>query len=319
MVVWLGDLLAPVFAAIVIAFILDWLIQLATRGLLSRTLSFYCVFLIFMGLLGSGVFILLPFLGQQALHFFQEMPQMLANGQARLMELPAHYPSFFSHGQIQDFLNTFQTYMTDLGKTLLSLSRSSVLFVKAIVLYLVLVPLMVFFLLKDRNMILNWMAQFLPEKRIVSKKVWQEVNVQLGNYIRGKVVECVLIAIAMSLIFAALNLNYAILLGVLVGLSVFVPYVGAVVVTFPVAIVAFLQWGWGTDFIYVMVIFGIVMALDGSILVPLLFAGVNQLHPLAIILAVIFFGGLWGFWGVFFAIPLAILVKAVIHAWPDAA
>jgi len=116
--------------------------------------------------------------------------------------------------------------------------------------------------------------------------------------------------------FALMGLNYAMLLGALVGFSVVVPYIGAVVVTVPVALIAFFQWGWGSEFIYLMVAYAVIQALDGNVLVPLLFSEAVNLHPVAIIVAILFFGGLWGFWGVFFAIPLAALVKAVIDAWP---
>jgi putative permease len=107
-----------------------------------------------------------------------------------------------------------------------------------------------------------------------------------------------------------------VLLAALVGVSVLVPYIGATVVTIPVAIVAFFQFGWTTEFAWVMGIYAVIQALDGNVLVPLLFSEVVNLHPIAIIVAVLFFGGLWGFWGVFFAIPLATLVKAVMDAWP---
>jgi putative permease len=60
----------------------------------------------------------------------------------------------------------------------------------------------------------------------------------------------------------------------------------------------------------------VIQALDGNVLVPLLFSEVVNLHPIAIIVAILVFGGLWGFWGVFFAIPLATLVQAVLKAWP---
>ena len=76
------------------------------------------------------------------------------------------------------------------------------------------------------------------------------------------------------------------------------------------------QWGWGTDFFYLLGVYAIIQALDGNVLVPLLFSEAVNLHPVAIILAVLAFGGVWGFWGVFFAIPLATLVKAVLYAWP---
>jgi putative permease len=105
------------------------------------------------------------------------------------------------------------------------------------------------------------------------------------------------------------------LLGLLVGLSVLVPYIGATVATFPVALIAFYQWGWGSEFMYVIISYAIIQLLDGNLLVPLLLSEVVNLHPVAIIVAVLVFGGLWGFWGVFFAIPLATLVQAVLRAW----
>ncbi|MDO6748829.1 AI-2E family transporter, partial [Gilvimarinus sp. 1_MG-2023] len=101
-----------------------------------------------------------------------------------------------------------------------------------------------------------------------------------------------------------------------VGLSVLVPYIGAAVVTIPIALVGYMQWGWNNDFFYLMTVYGIIQALDGNVLVPLLFSEVVNLHPVAIIVAVLVFGGVWGFWGVFFAIPLATLLKAVIQSWP---
>ena len=66
-----------------------------------------------------------------------------------------------------------------------------------------------------------------------------------------------------------------------------------------------------------MITFIITQLLDGNLLVPFLFSEAVNLHPLIIIIAVLIFGGLWGFWGVFFAIPLATLVKAVVNAWPS--
>ncbi|WP_134616872.1 AI-2E family transporter, partial [Pseudomonas aeruginosa] len=145
---------------------------------------------------------------------------------------------------------------------------------------------------------------------------WAEMNQQIANYIRGKVIEIVITGAVTYIAFAYLGLNYAALLALLVGLSVVVPYIGAVVVSVPVAMIAFFQWGWGDQFIYLMVAHAIIQALDGNVLVPLLFSEAVNLHPVAIICAVLLFGGLWGFWGVFFAIPLATLVKAVLDAWP---
>jgi putative permease len=114
-----------------------------------------------------------------------------------------------------------------------------------------------------------------------------------------------------------LGLNYAALLALLVGLSVLIPYIGASVVTLPVLLVGYMQWGYSAEFLWLFFTYGVIQFFDGNVLVPLLFSEVVNLHPIAIIVAVLLFGGIWGFWGVFFAIPLATLVKAVFNAWPD--
>jgi putative permease len=176
---------------------------------------------------------------------------------------------------------------------------------------------MLFFLLKDKEQMLDAVRRILPRNRGLAGQVWLEMNQQITNYIRGKVLEMVIVGIATYLVFFVMGMNYALLLAVLVGFSVLIPYIGALIVTIPVVLVALFQWGIGADFWTLFVAYLVVQALDGNLLVPVLFSEVVNLHPLVIILSVIIFGGMWGFWGVFFAIPLATLVKAVIHAWPD--
>jgi putative permease len=86
--------------------------------------------------------------------------------------------------------------------------------------------------------------------------------------------------------------------------------------TLPVALVSYFQWGLGSEFATTLVAYTILQILDGNLLVPILLSGVVNLHPVAIIIGILVFGGIWGFWGVFFAIPLATLVHAIIKSWP---
>ena len=198
----------------------------------------------------------------------------------------------------------------------LSLSLASIPAMLTVIVYLILGPVLVFFFLKDKDQLIAWMTGFLPRDRGVLDQVWHEMDDQIGNYVRGKVYEIFIVGSVSYAVFTWLGLNYAPLLGVIVGLSVIVPYIGAAVVTLPVALAAYLQMGFGNDFTWVIVAYAIIQAVDGNVLVPLLFSDVVNLHPVAIIVAVLVFGGLWGFWGVFFAIPLATLVKSLLKAWP---
>jgi len=182
--------------------------------------------------------------------------------------------------------------------------------------YLILAPLLVFFFLKDKEVILGWFMHFFPKDTQLSTQVWREMDQQIGNYVRGKFWEITIVSVICFITFSFLGLKYALLVSILVGLSVVIPYIGATVVTFPVALMGFFQWGWTPDFAWFMFAYGIIQALDGNVIVPLLFSEVVNIHPVAIIVAILFFGGLWGFWGVFFAIPLGTLVNAVLTAWP---
>ena len=205
---------------------------------------------------------------------------------------------------------------TALTCLLVSASLSSLINVVAILIYAILVPLMVFFMLKDKQVLMGGLRRFLPRNRTLVNRVWVEMNDQIINYIRGKVIEILIVGVATYIPFALMGLRYSVLLAVAVGFSVLIPYIGAVAVTVPVAMVALFQWGLTPDFAWLMVAYLVIQALDGNLLVPLLFSEAVNLHPVAIIVAVLVFGGLWGFWGVFFAIPLATLVKAVLNAWP---
>ena len=102
---------------------------------------------------------------------------------------------------------------------------------------------MVFFFLKDKHELLSSFSQFIPQERRMATQVSNEMNQQILNYIRGKLIEILVIGLASTIAFVILDLQYAVLLGVLVGLSVLVPYVGATIVTIPVVLVALFQFG----------------------------------------------------------------------------
>ena len=242
---------------------------------------------------------------------------MLERGSELLSVLPEKYPDIVNQEQLNELLSLVQAELAGAGQNLLTYSFSSIPGVLAVMVYMILIPILVFFFLKDRQKILDWLSDFLPSERPLLRRIWGEMNTQVANYVRGKVLEMLIVGSVSYFCFAWMGLNYAALLGLLVGLSVMIPYIGAAVVTLPVVMVAFFQWGFTSEFYYLFGVYALIQALDGNVLVPLLFSEAVNLHPVAIIMAVLFFGGIWGMWGVFFAIPLATLIKAIIYAWPS--
>lgn len=315
-----GDILAPLLASIVIAYVLDGAVEILRRSKIPRFLALILVFSAFIALLLLFLFGLIPKLSQQFTQFFRELPNMITHGQTLLMQLPDKYPSLaqiFTEEQIKEFIWSIRSQLISAGHNFISQPLESVVGLISIMIYLILVPLLVFFFLKDKNKILEWFEGFLPSNRELTKEVWFEVNQKIASYIRGKFLEIFVVWSVTYATFVFFDLQYAMLLSFLVGISVIIPYVGAAVVTIPIAFVAYFQWGFGPQFAYILIAYTVIQFLDGNILVPLLFSEVVNLHPVAIIAAVLIFGSVWGIWGVFFAIPLATLVNAVIKAWPN--
>ncbi len=313
----LSDLLMPVFVSIVLAFLLEGLITKAEILKMPRLPAVYLVFSVFMACLGFLLFYLMPMVSQQAVELVQHIPEIISRAQTGIMRLPEIYPKWISESKIQQMMFAVQRELLTYGQNVLSISAASVVGLVSVMIYLFLVPMMVFFLLKDKQLLVTWFLQFMPRDRHLTVRVWEEVDMQIGNYVRGKFSEVFILWAVSYVTYAAMGLNYSMLLAVCMGLSVIIPYVGATLVTFPVLAVAYFQWGFGDDeFMYVVIAYSIIQALDGVVLVPILFSEAVNLHAIAIIVAILFFGGLWGFWGVFLAIPLATVVKAVLTAWP---
>ena len=313
----IGDILAPVLAALVLAYLMQGISHYLTDRGLPQWAGSTLAFLGFVGLFVGFLVRLLPLVWRQLLALSSELPRMIEAGRTWLEFLPERYPGLITPERVHEAVILAQRELAQFGQSIVSFSLSSIPGAVVVLVYLILVPLLVFFLLKDRNQIMGWMVSFLPEERPLLQRIWVEMDEQISNYARGKLIEIIIVGMVSYLAFAALGLNYAALLALLVGLSVIIPYIGAMAVTIPVALIALFQWGLAPPFYWLMLIYLLIQALDGNVLVPLLFSEAVNLHPVAIIFAVLFFGGIWGMWGVFFAIPLATLVKAVINAWPE--
>ena len=316
MVTWLGRVLAPVITALVIAFVLQGAVVKLRSWRVPQTLAVYLVYLLFLSILAVLLLVVFPLIWRQLVGFVNALPNMLDQVQQLMRTLPERYPNLVSETQINQWMDGITNEFALLGQRFLTLMLGQIGSIVGIIIYLILVPFLVFFFLKDKDVLLRWFASMLPNKRPLMDQVGLEMNLQIANYVRGKAVEIVLVGVVTYFVFVFLGLNYAALLATLVGLSVIVPFIGAAVVTIPVALVGFFQFGWSLEFGWVMLAYAIIQGLDGNVLVPVLFSEAVSLHPVAIIVAVLAFGGIWGFWGVFFAIPLASLIKAVLTAWP---
>jgi len=312
----LGTILTPILISVVFAFIMQGAVKNMTRYGVPRRLAFSVTYILFFLAMLAFFFLIVPRVWRQLGRLLQEFPNMLLEGMALLQKLPEYYPEMVNSQQVAEWALLINAEIAQIGQKVVSATVSQIPLMFTIGVYVLMVPILVFFLLKDRDQLVAWMQSLLPSERKLMESIGREMNTQLANYVRGKVVEILVVGIVTYILFKSFGMEYATLLALMVGLSVIIPYIGVLVVTVPVAIVGFTQFGWTSEYFYLMLGYTIIQSLDGLVLVPLIFSEIVNLHPVAIIVAIIVFGSLWGFWGVFFAIPLATFIKVILNSWP---
>lgn len=312
--IW-GSILAPFLVAIVFAYLLEGPTALLQRLGVGRTIAASFVFLTFIMVMLLLMIFLVPVVWEQSFNLMRELPKIAQAWDQLMVQAQEFAPAFIEPQQVLAFSENITARLLSFGESILAQSLSSLVNAFTLLIYLVIVPLLVFFMLKDKDVLLGHFNRILPKQRRMISQVGIEMNTQIRNYIRGKALEIMIVGVVTYVVFALFDLRYAALLATLVGFSVLIPYIGAAVVTVPVALVGLFQFGVAPTLFWLIFAYLVIQALDGNVLVPLLFSEAVSLHPIYIIGAVLVFGAIWGFWGVFFAIPLASLVKAVIMAF----
>ena len=312
-----GSILTPFMISIVVAYLLVGMQKKIQSYDVSANVALIITFSVFI-ITGAALLIwLVPLLYIQLQAFILDVPNLINNFLDFISGLPAKFPDLVSSEQISIFFQAVSEEVSVIAQNIVKSSISGIQSAITFLLYIILFPILVYFFLFDRKNIIEGFIKIIPGKREMLTNIWAEMDIQLSNYVRGKTIEIFIVGIAAAIIFASLGLKYSALLSVLVGLSVIIPYVGAFLVTIPIVVVGLLQFGLGTEFYLLIGLYLLLQALDGNLLVPIIFSETVKLHPVVIILAVFIFGSMFGFWGVFFSIPIATFIKAVWNAWPS--
>jgi len=313
---FLGNILTPFLISIIFAYLLVGMQKRLEDYGLNSSIALILTYSFFL-LLGIALMVWLgPLVYQQLQSLVLEIPKWVNALMTFVQNVPEQYPDLVSSDQITAFLQSLSGQLTAISQDFLKASIAGIQNTVTIAINLILLPILVFFFLFDRESIISGFLNILPKERAMLNKVWVEMDSQLSNYARGKAIEIGIVGSTAAIIFMYFGLEYVALLSVLVGFSVLIPYLGALIVTLPVAAVGLLQFGLSFDFWLLMGAYLVLQILDGNLLVPILFSDAVKLHPVIIMLAVFVFGGMFGFWGVFFAIPIATLIKAIWNSWP---
>ena len=315
LIYFVGSLITPFFIALLIAYLLNGAMAFfGSKGASKRT-SLFLAFIIFTAFYVS-IFMLLPLITSQIGSLINELPAIANYVEKLAQSLLKAYPEIFSQSQVDGLAGSITSFFPTIAEQILIQMNAGFSAMMNALIYIILIPFFVFFFLKDKNEMIEYATYFLPKNSQLLSTLWSDLNIQLFGYIRGKALEMIIVGFITSLVFAFIGVNYSILLGIMVGLSVLVPLFGAIIVTIPVVAIGLFQYGLESTFFIFLASYLIIQTLDGNFLFPLLLGREVNLHPVLIILAILIFGGIWGFWGLLLAVPIATFIRAILRAWP---
>ncbi|MCH1416731.1 MAG: AI-2E family transporter, partial [Gammaproteobacteria bacterium] len=271
--------IAPILVAIVLAYMLEGLVQhLMKITKATRHFSVIVVFFLFLIISILTLFMLLPLLLDQLTLLVKSLPEIFNKSKQLILGLYDEN-EYIPKDYIDNIFLGLQGETSKVGNSIFTFSLASAGGLFAIIVYAILVPIMIFFMLFDKETINSWIARFFPKKLELTRRAYSELNLKIGNYIRCKFIEIMIVWISSFILFFALGLNYSLLLSFLCGLSVIIPYVGMIAVTIPIILVAYFQWALGSEFWYVIIGHLLIQAVDGNVVVPIMFSDAVNIHP----------------------------------------
>jgi predicted PurR-regulated permease PerM len=323
----LTGVLLVVVLAIFFAYLISPLIELVRRGLarrgrgdeprlLPRTAAIAVVYVAIFGSLGLGAWVLTPQLGAQMADIAQQAPGYITNAQQRADRLNSALAELHLPKSVRDSASkTLTAAIDDVGKYVTGEGFSSAINFLGYLPYLVLIPILAFFFLKDADSFRRSALMMLPQGRIRWRgdELFQDINSTLAAYIRAQLISCLLIGSVCTTGFALLGVRYALVLGLVAGMLEFIPLLGPVVVAVLAGTVA--GFDSVTKALAVLVFLGVLRIVQDYVLYPRIIGSGIHLHPLAVILAILAGHELAGVAGIFLAIPVIAVLTVTYRHW----
>jgi len=313
----LAPVLTPFFAAALLAYLGDPLADKLEKRM-PRSLAVSIVFVVLFSFLTVVALLIFPLLAQQLTYLISNVPFYLDNVQQNVVPMVAQKLGINIAAIDFDLIKKlFTAHYAQAGSVLSQLVASiaaSGMAIVALLANLVLIPVVTFYLLRDWDKLVNRIDELLPRKsQPVIAKLAKESDDVLAAFIRGQFMVMLVLGIVYSCGLWFINLELALLIGMLAGLVSFVPYLGFIVGILAASVAVLLQTQDVIMLIPVFIVFGIGQALEGMLLTPLLVGDKIGLHPVAVIFAVLAGGQLFGFVGILLALPIAAVLAVLVR------
>ena len=314
---FLSVVMLPVILSGLLFYLLNPLVDLMEKYKINRVLAISIIFVIIAIFLIVGLAVAIPNLQRQVVVFAQNVPTYLEDADRVIDDLVTkRLPDDF-RPQLEQVLANFSTQATAWAS---NISSKAVNWVSAlisgtsqVIVALIIMPFMLFYLLRDGKGLRDYITQFLPNKlREPVGKVLSEVNQQLSNYVRGQITVAVIVAIMFIILFKIIGLRYAVTLGITAGFLNLVPYLGSFLAMIPALVLGLIAGP--VMLLKVIIVFIVEQTIEGRFVSPLILGSQLNIHPITILFVLLTSGSMFGIWGVLLGIPIYASAKVVISA-----
>jgi predicted PurR-regulated permease PerM len=321
----LEPILTPFVVAAIIAYICDpWVSSLCALKLpfgkkLPRVLATLIVMIALIGVLALLILIMLPLLQKELSHFVTRLPELLDVARIKLLPLLQQQLNMdlqWDNQVLKDLITSHWQKAGGAAAKVLPWLGGSGAMLLALMMNLLLIPLVLFYLLRDWPILLSKIDRLIPRHQHRKMlEIAREIDIVLAEFLRGQMSVMILMSIFYVSCLWFVGLEFALPIGVVAGMLVFVPYLGMFTGLALATLAAFTQFDHFSSIVLVWTVFGVGQLLEGMVITPWLVGDRIGLHPLAVIFALLAFGQLFGFFGLLLALPLsAALLVTMRHA-----
>ncbi|MGJ9457057.1 AI-2E family transporter [Oceanobacillus sp. CF4.6] len=306
---FLGKLLIPFVLSALIAYLLHPLVDQLDRMNIHRGLAILLIYLIFFGGTGYLFYRGYPLVVHQLGDLNENLPEIIAMYENLIYQI-YNYTSFLPetvHDKIDEVILSLETSLDQL------ISKLVAGFAKIIdmIIIITVIPVLVFYFLKDYAKIKTFFITFIPKKfRNDASNLLFEIDKGLGGYIRGQLIISLFVGLTSLIMFKLLNIKYALLLAIVMGVTNIIPYFGPIIGAIPAVTISYTTAG-NKVFLVILALF-VIQIIEGNLLSPYIMGKSVKIHPVAIIFVLLLGGQLFGVWGMILAVPVLTITKVII-------
>ncbi|HFR3773910.1 TPA: AI-2E family transporter [Streptococcus suis] len=308
-------LLLPMLLTGLLYYLLNPIVDWLEKYKITRTVAISVLFVLIGLLLVWGLAVAIPSIQEQVTSFAQNLP-------SNIQKIESHVTTLLENEQFEQFRPTALEMLNKVNDQIISYAQkfsssavnwasSLISTASQIIVAILIMPFILFYLLRDGQQLNAHVTQYLPTKwRSSVSKVLTDVNSQLSNYVRGQVTVAIIVALMFSVMFSLIGLSYPVTLGVMAGFLNLIPYLGSFLAMIPAVILGLIAGP--VMLIKVLIVFMVEQTIEGRFVTPLIIGSSLSIHPITILFVLLTAGQMYGVLGVLLGIPIYASIKVVV-------